>query len=622
MYYNVVVENRSRMTDRFYTYSYGEDLKIGTVVEVSFGKGTNDKLGVVVGASEDKYVGLEEIKEISSIHQEFALSKEAVDTALWMKSRYGIRYIDGLKLFFPQGSKAKKKSVKDFLDNISPVGMGIRSLTKDQEHAWDQMKESMEAGNGDTFLIKGVTGSGKTELYFLAMEQALQNGKTALYLVPEITHIGQALSRIVSRFGRDIVAVLHSRLTPAQRFYQWEKIYSGKAKIVVSSRSGVFAPVENLGVVIMDEEHEGAYKSDMNPKYETLDVAFKRANYYKANLILGSATPSIVSYYRAKKGIYKLVTLDERYNKVPLPHMEIVDMTKEMRQGNLGMISGKLYQEMRKTLEAGKQVILFINRKGYANFVETNENGNPRQVSFGTEKVEETCEKLFSEYSTVRLDLDVAKSAEMGEQILKEFELGLHEILVGTQIIAKSIDYKNVGLVGIVLADITLKNGDYRGGENTFQLITQVAGRAGRGDEQGKVVVQTMNPDNLAILCAVKEDYETFYSKEIEVRKFLNYPPFTDMVEVAVTSRNIGLSKRKINEYLNYICGINELKELVILSPREDKSFRGEDKSRMSLVIKCPKKARSALIKASEYYSKELARQRCGSSLLIDVNPY
>lgn len=622
MYYNVVVENRSRMTDRFYTYSYGELLEIGTVVEVSFGKGKIDKTGVVVGIPEVQEVSLAEVKEISKVRKDFALSKEAVDTALWMKSRYGIRYVDGLKLFFPQGTKAKKKFIKDYLDSILPMGMGIRDLTEEQKYAWNQMEKSMKEAKGDTFLIKGVTGSGKTELYFLAIEQAVESGKTALYLVPEITHIGQALSRIVSRFGRDVVAVLHSRLTPAQRFYQWEKIYSGKARIVVSSRSGVFVPVENLGVIVMDEEHEGAYKSDMNPKYETLDVAFKRAKYYKANLLLGSATPSIISYYRAQEGIYKLITLKERYNNVPLPNMEIVDMRNEIRQGNLGIISGKLYSQMRKTLEAGKQVILFINRKGYTSFVETDNMGNTRQVGFGTEKVEETCEKLFPEYSTVRLDLDVAKSAEMGDQILKEFELGLHEILVGTQIIAKSIDYKNVGLVGIVLADITLNNGDYRGGENTFQLITQVAGRAGRGDEQGSVVVQTANPDNLAILCAVRGDYEGFYSKEIEVRKFLHYPPFMDMVEVAVTGNNLGLSKRKINEYLNYICGINELKELEILSPREDESFRGEDKARMILVIKCPRKARSVLIRASEYYSKKLAMERSGSSLLIDVNPY
>ncbi len=606
-YYNLVVDNRSRMTDMTYTYSGPDGISVGTVVWVPFGKSDKLRLAVVTGELRNSDIsempdidiaeGIE-IKAIDSVMTDFALTEEAVDTAMWMTLRYGIRRIDALKLFFPQGTKAKKREPKDFVKEVTPEGMKIDSLTEEQERAIEEIRRA------NAYLVHGVTGSGKTEIYFQIMEKVLEEGLGAIYLVPEIIHINQVLRRLVSRFGPEEIAVFHSKLTPSQRFYQWEKVASGKAKIALGTRSAAFAPLDSIGVIIMDEEHENAYKSDMNPKYDTIDVAYKRASLSNAILILGSATPSVVSYYRAENGIYTLLQLNKRYNDTPLPEMEVVDMNEEMRQGNLGVISGRLYEEIRKTVDSGKQVILFVNRRDY------------------TRKVEETCEGIFSDLGVVRLDMDVAGSKDIGDQILDEFEMGLHDILIGTQIIAKSIDYRNVGLVGIISADTSIRSGDYRGGERTFQLITQVAGRAGRGSHPGRVIIQTMNPDSFYIKTAVDNDYERFYRREIGIRQALDLPPFSDIVEIAVSGRTFDSCMRKMHEYLNYIGGINELRELEILAPKEDLMFRGEGKARAVATCKCPKKIRPYLVASLGYYGKKLAYDRDGTSIMLDINPY
>lgn len=603
-YYNLVVDNRSRIADMSYTYSGPEEISVGTIVRVPFGRNNKLKTAVVCGELKEPSIEISEdieIKSIDSIITDFSLTKEAVETALWMTSRYGIRRIDALKLFFPQGGKAKRREPKDLVKDVNSVGMRIEKLTGEQEEAIEHIQEGT---NDKAFLIHGVTGSGKTEIYFQIISKALDEGLGAIYLVPEITQVNQILRRLVSRFGPDKIAVFHSRLTPAQRFYQWEKIASGRAKIALGTRSAAFAPLESIGVIIMDEEHENAYKSDMNPKYDTIDVVYKRATLSNALLILGSATPSVVSYYRAEKGIYALLKLEKRVDDIPLPEMEVVDMNMEMRQGNLGVISGKLYEEVRKTVESGKQVILFVNRRDY------------------TKKVEETCEEIFSHLSVVRLDMDVAKAKDISDKILDEFELGLHDILIGTQIIAKSIDYRNVGLVGIISADTSIKSGDYRGGERTFQLITQVAGRAGRSGDGGKVIIQTMNPDSFYIRSAVENDYDAFYRRELLIRQSLMLPPFSDIVEIAVRAKTFNLCMAKMNEYLAYIGGINELKELEILPPREDMTYRVSGNTRVVAMCKCPRKLRSTLVATLGVYSRKLERDRVGVSIMVDINPY
>lgn len=594
------------MTDIGYTYSSSQKLEIGTVVYVKFGNSVNPRLAVVISEADMDSIASKgiTIKEILSVSEEFCLNKEAVEIALWMTSRYAIRKIDALKLFFPQGKKPKKKFPKDIVSEACGESMNIIRLTSEQEAAVKEISYAMDSKQNKTFLLHGVTGSGKTEVYFRAIEKSIANGKNIIYLVPEITHIDQILRRLVDRFGQDAISVIHSRLNASQRYRQWQKVLEGKSKIVLGTRSALFVPLSNVGVVIMDEEHENAYKSDMTPKYETVDVAYKLAKTNNAVLILGSATPSVVSYYRAKTGIYRLISLTQRYNKAPLPSMSLIDMSDEIREGNAGVLSSKLYVEINKTIERQKQVILFSSRRDV------------------TQAIESTCKTLFPKFSTVRLDMDIANKKDVADNIIKEFELGLYDILIGTQIIAKSIDYKNVGLAGIISADSSIRSGDYRGGERTFQLITQVAGRAGRGDFHANVVVQTMDSDSFYINAAINNDYDGFYQREILFRQMMNYPPFTDIVEISILGKNIEICTIKMNEYLKYVSGINILKELEFLFPREDVSFQSKDKSRLIAMCKCPLKLRSELVKTCNIFSMKMAKDRDGASMMLDVNPY
>ena len=605
-YYNLIVDNRSRMTDIGYTYSSTQKLEIGTVVYVQFGKSVNPKMAVVISdADRDSIINSDiTIKEILSVYEEFCLSKESVEIALWMTSRYAIRKIDALKLFFPQGKKAKRKSPKDMVLDTCGESMKIVRLTSEQETAVEEISCAIESKKNKTFLLHGVTGSGKTEVYFRAIERAIAHRKNIIYLVPEITHIDQILRRLVDRFGQDVISVIHSRLSPSQRFIQWQKVFEGKSRIVLGTRSALFVPMSNVGVVIMDEEHENAYKSDMTPKYETVDVAYKLSKINDAVLVLGSATPSVVSYYRAKTGIYSLIELKHRYNKAPLPSMSLIDMSEELREGNPGILSSKLYVEIYKTIERQKQVILFSNRRDT------------------TQVIESTCKKLFPKLSTVRLDMDIATKKDVAANTIREFELGLHDILIGTQIIAKSIDYKNVGLVGIISADSSIRSGDYRGGERTFQLITQVAGRAGRGDFYANVVVQTMDSDSFYINAAINNDYAGFYQREISFRQMMNYPPFSDIVEISILGKNLDICTKNMNEYLEYVGGINILKELEFLSQREDVSFQTKDKAKIIVMCKCPLKLRAKLVKTCNIFSVKMGKDRDGSTIMLDVNPY
>ena len=594
------------MTDIGYTYSSESKLEIGTVVLVEFGKSTKLKMAIVVAESKIEEIENSDIKikKIDSVYEAFSLTEDAVNLALWMTSRYAIRKIDALKLFFPQGRQPKKKITKDMLTAVDGEYMNIDRLTSEQELAVRTILSSIESKENKTFLLHGVTGSGKTEVYFRAIEKALSRDKTAIYLVPEITHIDQILRRLVARFGSKAISVIHSRLNPSQRFLQWEKAYKGESKIILGTRSALFSPIKNVGVVIMDEEHENAYKSDMTPKYETVDIAYKISQINKSVLILGSATPSVVSYYRAESGIYTLLKLTQRYNKAPLPKMTVINMKDEIREGNAGLISSRLYSEINKTIESQRQVILFANRRDI------------------TQAIELTCEKLFHEYSAARLDMDVATKKNIASSIMNEFDLGLHDILIGTQIIAKSIDYKNVGLVGIIAADSSIRSGDYRGGERTYQLITQVAGRAGRGDFHANVLVQTMDSDSFYINAAINNRYDLFYQREIKLRKMMDYPPFSDIVEIAVSGKNSKLCREKIDEYLKYIAEIKELRELNFLSPREDLIFQGDEKARVTAMCKCPLRLRSRLVRTCNLFSVKLAKDRDGTSIMLDVNPY
>ena len=437
----------------------------------------------------------------------------------------------------------------------------------------------MENTDKTVSLIFGVTGSGKTEVYLKLISDVIKNGKTAIMLVPEIALTPQMLRQLRARF-KDSAAILHSGLSAGERFDEWWRIKSGEAKIVIGARSAIFAPLSNIGLIIIDEEHDGSYSSESNPRYNTIDVAKFRANYYGAKIVLGSATPSIESFLRCEEGEYNLCRLPERINKKPLPEVEIVDMKKEVRRGNNTPFSAALKEELDSCLKKGNQAIIFLNQRGYSKTVictecghvqkcdscdvaltyhkdedallchycgakykmitNCTECGSPflRYGGFGTERVVAELNKLFPQAKILRMDRDTTQSKEGHFKILSAFSERKADILVGTQMIAKGHDFPAVTLVGILDADMSLHFSDYRSFERTFQLLTQVAGRSGRASEAGKVVLQTYDPDNYVLNQAIKYDYENFYKTELSIRKATGFPPFTDIVRVLISSKD------------------------------------------------------------------------------------
>lgn len=448
-------------------------------------------------------------------------------------------------------------------------------LSPKQKEIFTHISNSFDDKNKNKFLIRGITGSGKTEIYLQLVEEMINRGRQSIILVPEISLTPQTIDRFVGRFG-DLVAVLHSRLSYGERFDEWRKIKNGKVKIVVGARSAIFAPFENLGLIVIDEEHETTYKSSQNPKYDTIEVASKRADIENAFLVLGSATPSLESYHKALNNDIELLELDERVNNYTLPNVSVIDMRDELKDGNKSMFSRELYNSIEKNLKDKKQTILFLNRRGFSTFVSCRECGyvvkcnscdismtyhrnidklrchycglaiSPPQIcpvckskyiryfGVGTEQVEEHTKKMFPDARVSRMDLDTTGKKGSYEKILRSMKNGEIDILIGTQMISKGLDFKDVTLVGVIAADTALNLPDFRAPERTFQLITQVAGRAGRGGYEGKVVVQTYDPHHYSINLSKEHDYKSFYDNEIKIRKSFMYPPFYNMISLLI----------------------------------------------------------------------------------------
>ena len=452
-------------------------------------------------------------------------------------------------------------------------------LTGEQREALEEMLPALRRGEkGRTFLLHGVTGSGKTEVYIRLVREAIRLGKTALILVPEISLTPQMVSWFHARFG-DELAVLHSRLTAGERFDEWRRIRHGLARIVVGARSAVFAPLENLGVIIVDEEHEGSYLSDHYPQYDARKVAGERVLNEGGILLLASATPSILSYAKAQRGDYTLLEMPHRVLSRPMPQVEILDMREELRRGNRSIFSETLQKELQSCVEQGEQAVLFLNRRGYAPFVSCRKCGETvkceqcdvsmtyhqsdgklhchycgaqrpypercpsckstyiKLCGVGTQRVEEEVHKLFPGVSTVRMDLDTTKGRNAHAELLQRFREKKAQILIGTQMITKGLDFPSVTLVGAVLADMTLNLPDYRSAERTYQLLVQAAGRAGRGTLPGKVVIQTYKPEHYAIREAARQDYRAFFKMEFAKRRQDLYPPFTQIDRILIEGR-------------------------------------------------------------------------------------
>lgn len=671
-YANLVIDNKSDQTDQLYTYGVKDDAKIGSKVYVPFARSRNLREAYVVETDEHSGDGLgKRLRYIEKVDDDVSLSEEMIRTALWMKKRYICRLIDAVNCFTPVGEKARRGQRKNPFAEEKGEPSSVKELTLQQAQILQRIGEAAKAKKHMRFLLHGVTGSGKTEIYIRAAQQVLEQGRNVIVLVPEIALTGQIIDRFIGRFGSGKVAVLHSKLSLGERYDQWKKVRDGcdgDGQIVIGARSAVFAPLENIGLIVIDEEHETTYKSDHTPKYDTIEVALKRVQDKDNNgiLLLGSATPSVVSYQRAQEGIYELLELTERYNKVVLPEISIVDMREELKRGNRSIISSELCSKMKDTLEAGRQVILFLNRRGYSTFVSCRECGyvarcpgcglsltyhkaggqavchycgyhEPapnkcpecgskyiRYFGSGTEKLEEAVSDLFPEYAAERLDLDTVKRKGELTRKLKAFRSGKTQILIGTQIIAKGLDFRNVGLSGIVSADVSLNIPDFRSPERTFQLITQAAGRAGRGDSQGHVVIQTYSPEHYAVAFASQHDYKGFFETEKQLRAYMGYPPYSDLFQIVLTAKREDAAKDGAESWYERIRGrmAREDQEMVF-PPQQAYLGKIKDIYRYSMLIKCPQGRRAEYSRiVAAVREEDIEKKKKDYTAIVDINPY
>ena len=501
-------------------------------------------------------------------------------------------------------------------------------LTEEQQNAFDTVSITMKHNEYEQFLLYGVTFSGKTEVYLQLIGEALKQNKTAIVLVPEISLTPQMIDRFIARFNKDEIAVLHSKLSIGERYDEWNKIKENKAKIIIGARSAIFAPTENIGIIIIDEEHDSSYKSEAVPKYDAKEIAKKIAKENNCPLVLGSATPDIVTYYKASSEKITMLELMKRANNSKLPEVEIVDLKMELANGNRSMLSVDLYNAIKKNLKEKRQTILFLNRRGYSTFIMCRECGYTvkckncdisltyhktenklkchycgyeenlvticpecqstkiRYFGTGTQRLEQEINKIFPQASTIRMDIDTVSKKNSHEQILNTFRDEGIDILIGTQMVVKGHHFPNVTLVGVIAADSSLNIDDYRANERTFQLLTQVAGRAGRENLDGQVIIQTYNPEDFSIQCAKEQNYQKFYNTEIALRKQLKYPPYCDIILIGFNSlvqKEIIEVSNKVYEYLKSNL---DGQEFMVLKPMPSPIDKIQNKFRWRIIIK------------------------------------
>ena len=540
-------------------------------------------------------------------------------------------------------------------------------FTEEQQNSYNEISDKMDKNKYEEYLIYGVTGSGKTEIYLQLIEKALNNNKTSIMLVPEISLTPQTVDRFIARFGEENIAVLHSKLSIGERFDQWNKIKSGQAKIVIGARSAIFAPVQNLGIIIIDEEHDSSYKSESTPRYNAKDVA--RYLCYESNipLVLGSATPDTGSLYRTIKKQSVLLRLNKRANNAKLPEIEVVDLREELSKKNKSMLSEKLQESIKENLENKKQTILFLNRRGFSTFVMCRDCGytakckncditltyhkstnklkchycgyetkvitkcpecgseNIRYFGTGTQKLESEINTLFPEAKTIRMDVDTVTKKNSHEKILTDFKENKADILIGTQMVVKGHHFPNVTLVGVIAADGSLNMNDYRANEITFQILTQVAGRAGRGEDAGKVIIQTYNPDNFTIECVKQQNEEMFYNTEMRLRKQLKYPPFCDIIVIGVSSKDEQITMKVAQSLHKYLKDRveNENIGIMLYKALPAPIDKIKNKYRWRILIKC-KFGEDIIDLMNNTMEKAQTIKYCkngDANISIDVNP-
>ena len=628
----VCVDIANSAVDRLFNYSIPDNMQVqvGMRVKVPFGSRSKPIDGYVIDISNDCEIPHSKIKAIHSLYEPYPLfSAQLLSLAYWMKDKYYTTLANCLNCILPPGLSSKpwealppKPSARG-LDPLTP------SLTLEQEMVVADIVGKLETNIPQTVLIHGVTGSGKTEVYMQTIAKVLEMGKQAIVLVPEIALTPQTVAAFTKRFG-DMAAVTHSRMTAKERLNQWHRARIGEVRLMIGPRSAVFTPFDNLGIIIIDEEHEHSYRSENTPKFDARQVAEERCRLSSSLLVMGSATPSLESYHRAETGQISLLNMSQRVNGM-FPKVNIIDMRKELAAGNASIFGREFQDEMASTLEQKQQVILFLNRRGHSSFMSCRRCGyvmgcdncrvnltyhaaderllchycgrataipkicpsceSPfmRYFGVGTQKIEEEVTRLFPKATALRMDMDTTKSKNGHAKILNAFKKGEAQILIGTQMIAKGLDFPNVTLVGIVAADLSLFSGDFRAAEHTFQLLTQVSGRAGRAEQLGRVYIQTYNPENYSIAMAKDADYKTFYSQEITIRRTMEYPPFAHVFMIMFTGpdeKALIMALHKLLAIMRY-CNKKGLFEMIGPAPafvsRLKKQFRWR------ILVKCSK---------------------------------
>ena len=536
-------------------------------------------------------------------------------------------------------------------------------LTDEQKTVLESLLKTCKKKEYKPYLLHGVTGSGKTEVYMRVIEETIKTGRQAIVLVPEISLTPQMVARFKNRFGKN-TAVIHSGLSLGEKYDQWKKIKSGEAQIVIGARSAIFAPFENIGAIIVDEEHEQTYKSEMTPRYETHEVAEFRAKQYDALLVLASATPLITSYYKAEKGEYTLLEMKKRVNERAMPRVEVVDLREGLESGNKSVISRRLQEEIGKNLERKEQTILFLNRRGFSTFVSCRKCGYVaecpncsismkyhkfddtlrchycghtipnyktcpecgskyiRYFGGGTQKVEEEIEKLFPSATTIRMDVDTTSGKNSHSEILNKFEKEKIDILIGTQMVTKGLDFPDVTLVGVITADTILNIDDFRSEERTFSILEQVTGRAGRAEKSGRSVIQTYSPENKAIEYMCAHNYEDFYREELSVRKIMWYPPFCQIVSVIFSGTNEQNVSKCAKFFAKSLTPLSNAKQKTqVLGPIPAYVSKIKNKYIYRLLIKCENcdDISDILINAQEKCRKNANYENI--TVVIDKNP-
>lgn len=716
MIIGVLVELSNKNIDRVFDYSvpdcFLDKIKLGIRVKVPFGK--MELEGFVVEVKDSSDIEVKDILDV--IDDEAILNSELLELGKKMQEDTLATLISCYQIMLPKALKAKNGQVinkkfdtyyylnkdivcygklstsqekiinlcmeKEYVLRKELVDISLSSLNtlikknilleKKLEHYRLSYNEKIEAKKELTndqksvvdevlantgyfpYLLFGVTGSGKTEVYMELIEDALNKGKTSIVLVPEISLTPQMVLRFQKRFG-DNIAAIHSALSDGEKYDEWRRIVSGEAKIVIGARSAIFAPLNNIGMIIIDEEHSDSYKQDdSNPRYNAKDIALLRGKYHNCPVIMGSATPSLEVFARAKKGVFKLLELPNRINGKSLPHINIVDMN-EMISKTKGHFSPVLLEAISARLLKNEQIILLLNRRGYSSFVTCKNCGytfkcpncditltyhkssrtlrchycgygtkvydtcpechekSINDLGVGTEKVEEELNKLFPESKILRMDFDTTSRKGMHEKMIKAFKNHEYDILLGTQIVSKGLDFDNVTLVGVINADTSLNIPDFRSSETTFSLLAQVAGRAGRSDKEGEVIIQTFNPEHYAIQYTKKHDYLGFYNREMSIRRELKYPPYYYICYVKISGKDnkyIYEESLKITKLFH-----NKLINMIILGPSPCTIFKLNNIYRYGIILKYKKDEdlREVLNKVIEHYKDN-------RNIKIDVN--